>query len=95
MPIIRIEHPVADYESWKHAFDRDPLDRKGSGVTRYNVLRAADDANYVLIDLEIGTREQADRMMRALEEMWGRVQAQGMIGEKRARIVETVEEIEL
>jgi hypothetical protein len=35
MAILRIEHRVPSYESWKQAFDSDPVDRKGSGVRRY------------------------------------------------------------
>lgn len=95
MYTVRIEHPVTEWESWKHAFDRDPLDRKGSGVKRFRVQRATDDPKYVMIDLDFEALDQAERMMRALQEMWGRVQREGMIGDQRARIVETVEEIEL
>ena len=36
MPIVRIEHSVPNFEKWKEAFDRDPADRKGSGVHRWN-----------------------------------------------------------
>jgi hypothetical protein len=25
MPILRIEHPVPDFDAWKTAFDSDPL----------------------------------------------------------------------
>ena len=25
MPVVRIEHPVADYDAWKQAFDSDPM----------------------------------------------------------------------
>ena len=31
--VVRVEHPVPDYEIWKReAFDRDPLGRERSGV---------------------------------------------------------------
>jgi hypothetical protein len=43
MPILRIEHPVADFDAWKAAFDGDPLGREQSGVRRYRVLRSVDD----------------------------------------------------
>ena len=33
--VVRVEHPVPDYEIWKRdAFDRDPLGRAPSGVRR-------------------------------------------------------------
>jgi hypothetical protein len=47
MPFVRIEHTVPNFEKWKQAFDSDPVDRKGSGVRRYQVLRAQDDPNLV------------------------------------------------
>ena len=44
MHILRIEHAVPDFESWKAAFDGDPIGRERSGVRRYRVMRASDDA---------------------------------------------------
>ena len=52
MPTVRIEHAVPNFEQWKRAFDSDPVNRKGSGVRGYQVLRAQDDPNHVMIDLE-------------------------------------------
>jgi hypothetical protein len=46
MPIVRIEHPVPDFEGWKQAFDSDPVGRGRSGVRRYAILRPVDDPNY-------------------------------------------------
>lgn len=37
MFVLRIEHPVPDYEAWKRTFDRDPLGRSRSGVRRYRI----------------------------------------------------------
>ena len=31
MYILRIEHPVPDYDAWKAAFDSDPIGRERSG----------------------------------------------------------------
>jgi len=95
MPILRIEHPVPHFNAWKKAFDNDPVDRKGSGVRRYRVLRTADDPNYVMIDLEFDNSSQAEAVHASLRELWGRVQAEGLIGTPKARIVETVESKEL
>ena len=39
MHLLQIGYPVPDYDAWKAAFDRDLLDREGSGVRRYRVLR--------------------------------------------------------
>ena len=46
MTVLRVEHPITDYDTWKSAFDRDPADRKGSGVRRYRIYRPVDDPRY-------------------------------------------------
>ncbi len=93
MAILRIEHPVADYATWKHAFDGDPVDRKGSGVRRYRVMRQVDDPNYVVIDLEFDAPEAAAAMLSSMRDVWGRV-AGTLITNPQARIVEPVEAVE-
>jgi hypothetical protein len=40
MHIVRIEHAIHDFGSWKAAFERDPAGRQESGVRRYRILRA-------------------------------------------------------
>ena len=94
MHILRVEHAVPDFAAWKKAFDSDPMGRQRSGVQRYRILRPVDDARYVMIDLEFDTLAQAEAMIGALRQLWGRVE--GTIIEKpRARIVAVAESIEL
>ncbi len=95
MPILRIEHPVPDFEVWKRTFDSDPLDRKGSGVRRYRVMRPTDDPNYAIVDLEFDSMAEAEALLEALHRLWGHAQGQGLIGSPQGRIVEVVESIEL
>jgi hypothetical protein len=90
MSILRIEHPVSDYDAWKAAFDADPVGREKSGVRRYHVMRAADDDRYVLIDLEFDTREEAEGLLTAMRGVWARV-AGSLISDPTAQIVESVE----
>lgn len=90
MYMLRIEHPVPDYDSWKKAFDSDPVDREKSGVRRYWILRPVDDAHYVMIDLEFDTISQAEALLAAMRVVWGRVQGTIMMN-PQARIVKTVE----
>ena len=90
MYILRIEHPVPNFEGWKKAFDSDPVGREKSGVRRYQILRATDDANYVMIDLEFDTASQAEALLAAMRVVWGRVEGTIMMNPK-ARIVEVVE----
>jgi hypothetical protein len=68
MHILRIEHPVPNYDAWKATFDSDPIDRKGSGVRRYRILRATDDPNYVMIDLEFDSASDAEAVRAALDD---------------------------
>ena len=93
MFIVRIEHPVPDFATWKRVFDRDPLGREGAGVRRYRVLRPVDDSHFVFVDLEFEARAEAERMRRALETMWGDVEGT-LIGHPKAALVEVFEEKE-
>ncbi len=67
MPTLRIHHSVPNYEGWKRAFDNDPADRGGSGVTRYSVSRSLDDPRLVMIDLEFPTAAQAQGLLATME----------------------------
>jgi hypothetical protein len=91
MPILRIEHRAADFDAWKQAFDNDPLDREGSGVRRYRVLRSLDDPNYVMVDLEFDDAAAAQAMHSALQELWCSLQSKGLIGDQQARLVDVIE----
>jgi hypothetical protein len=93
MIVVRIEHPVADYEAWKGAFDADPADRRGSGVRRYRIFRGKDDPNAVMVDLEFDTESEAEAMLASLRAVWDRVQGT-LISDPRGRIVDVVETAE-
>ena len=72
--VVRVEHPVPDYERWKReAFDRDPLGRARSGVRRHRVLRRGERPSLVAVELEFDDRAAAESFAAALREMWGRV----------------------
>jgi len=90
MYILRIEHPVPDFDGWKKAFDSDPVGREKSGVRRYQVSRPIDDPNYVMIDLEFDTPSQAEALLAAMRVVWGRVEGTIMMN-PQARVVEAVE----
>jgi hypothetical protein len=93
MPTLRIEHAVPNFAGWKLAFDSDPADRKGSGVRRYQVLRSVEDPNYVLIDLEFDTLEEAQGLLAKMRRVWSG-DGQKVMRNPQARIVEMVESIE-
>lgn len=92
MPVVQLEHPVSDFQTWKAAFDRDPVDRKASGVRAYRIYRPTDDRNYVAVDLEFGSLSEAEAFTVALQELWrSPLAAPALGGTPRVRIVDTVE----
>lgn len=93
MYILRIEHPIRDFDTWKGAFDRFSDFRQQSGVRRYRVLRPTDDPNYIMIDLEFDSPSDAESFLAALwRNVWSSQEtAPALLGEPQTRIVEAVE----
>ena len=91
MHILRIEHPVPDFDAWKQAFDGDPAAREKGGVRRYHVFRDADDPNYALIDLEFDDAAAAEAFLARLRKLWQNVD---VMRDPKARIVEVVESVQ-
>lgn len=90
MPILRIQHSVPNFDGWKRAFDKDPIDRKGSGVRRYQVHRSIADPNFVMIDLEFDSLADAERMLEKLRHLWAGPGG-AVMRNPEAWILETVE----
>ena len=88
MPILRIEHPIGNFDAWKQAFDSDPLGRKQAGVVRYQIWRSIEPADHVMIDLEFAEADAARSMRDSLRQLWSRVQGEGLIGDQQVWIVE-------
>jgi hypothetical protein len=93
MHILRIEHKISDFDTWKTAFERDPIGRRQSGVRRHRILRPVDDPHYVMLDLEFASASEAEAFRDALErDVWrSRQAAPALAGGPQTRIVETVE----
>jgi hypothetical protein len=91
MYVVRIEHPITNYEGWKQAFEGDPVGRQQSGVRSYRVLRPIDDPKYVMIDLDFDAASEAAAFLGAMREIWGRVQGTVVTSPPQARIVEVME----
>ena len=68
-----------------------PGGREQGGVRRYRVLRPTDDPNYIIVDLEFDTSDEAEAFRAALRDLWGRVGDDLGLDGPRARIVEAVE----
>lgn len=89
--VLHIEHDVPDYDRWQAAFDSDPVGRQKAGVLRHRVLRATDDPNHVLIDLEFSTAAEAEALLAGLRKLWGQIEGTIITGPV-ARIASVVEE---
>lgn len=70
MITLRIQHSVPTFESWKRAFDADPLDRKSGGVRRCVVHRSVSDPNLVMIDLDFESAVEAEAFLGKLRALW-------------------------
>ena len=90
MYMLSIEHPVPSYEKWKAAFDSDPVGREKMRVRRYQILRPMDNPNYVMIQLEFDSANDAEALLNAMRAVWSRVEGTIMMNPK-SQIVEIVE----
>jgi hypothetical protein len=91
MAILQIEHGVRDFEAWKTAFDGDPIGREAGGVRRYTIYRPADNPNYVVVDLEFESRDEATAFGEKLRELWSARSADLGLEGASARVLEDVE----
>lgn len=94
MPILRIQHTVPSFDGWKRAFERDPVDRKGAGVRWFRVYRGVADPALVMIDLELATLAEAERLLARLRDLWNGPGG-AVMRNPEAWIVEVVETISL
>lgn len=76
---LHIEHIVPNFDNWKSAFDSDPVNRKKMGVRNYRILRPVDNPNYVIIDLDFDTAQNAEALLAAMREVWKEVEGKIML----------------
>jgi hypothetical protein len=93
MPTLHIEHSIVDFDVWKSAFERLAEFREQSGVRRQRVQRPVDDPRYVVIDLDFGTTDEAERFLDFLQtKVWSsRENAPALIGTPQTKILEAAE----
>ena len=92
MTTLRLEHAITDFDRWKAAFDRDPIDRAGSGVRAHRIYRPVDDPAYVVVELDLGSVAEAEALHGLLEQLWrSREAAPALAGRPQVRIVQAVE----
>jgi hypothetical protein len=90
MTTLHIEHPVTDLVTWRAAFDRFAERRRQGGVRGERVRHPVGDDRYVLVDLDFGTREEAQRFLDFLETtVWASPDAApALAGTPRTRLLE-------
>jgi hypothetical protein len=93
MPTLHIEHAINDFDVWRAAFGRFAEVRTRSGVLAQRVHRPVDDPRYVVIDLDFGTTEEAQRFLTFLrEQVWvSAANAPALVGSPQTRILEPAE----
>lgn len=60
-------------------------------MRRYEIMRAVDDPNHVIIDLEFDTVEAAEALLASMREVWRVVEPAGLVEGPQARIADVVE----
>lgn len=90
MPTLHIEHAISDFEVWQQAFKRFDLARQQAGVLSHQVRRPVDDTQYVVIDLNFATVEEAQRFREFLhEKVWSSsAHSPALVGRPETRILE-------
>ncbi|MBB5152728.1 hypothetical protein [Saccharopolyspora phatthalungensis] len=94
MPILRVQHSVPSFDTWKQLFDRDPIDRKRSGVRHYWIRRGVADPAMVMVDLEFAEFDEAEEFRHRLHGLWAGP-AHPLVQDPQTWIIETVESVEL
>ncbi len=67
MPTLHIEHPISDLDTWLGAFSRFEQARRGAGVIAQRVAHPVDDHNYIVVQLDFETTDDADNFKSFLE----------------------------
>jgi hypothetical protein len=93
MHVLQIEHPIRDFDTWKAAFDRFSDKRRHSGVRRHQIFQPTDDPNYVVLDLEFESEDEAGAYLGWLRrEVWSSREASpALAGGPQTRIVTVME----
>ncbi len=71
MATLHIEHPITDFPTWAAAFDRFAPARHEAGVRAERIQRPVKDQNYVVVDLDFDTIDDAEAFEQFLRtQVW-------------------------
>src|ERR1017187_6181776 len=90
MITLRIEHPITDFQLWKTAFDSFAEARANAGVRSFMIRKPVDDPQYLMLDLEFDSADQAEAFCQFLQQhVWSSPTASpGLAGTPQARILD-------
>ena len=91
MTTLHIEHAISDFDQWLTAFQRFADARAQAGVRAHRVQRPVYDPNYVVIDLDFDTVDDAQRFLGFLQtKVWSSPQnAPALVGAPQTRILQS------
>jgi len=92
MPSLHIEHSITDLSTWLAAFNRFQEARAKAGVRSVRVHQPVEDDQYIYVDLDFDTFDEAAAFKRFLEtNVWSSTEASpGLAGAPTARILREV-----
>jgi hypothetical protein len=90
MPTLHIEHAITDFGTWSAAFGRLADVRQQAGVRQERIQRPVGDPQYVVIDLDFDTADEAAGLLGFLRaNVWASPDAApALVGAPRASILE-------
>jgi hypothetical protein len=93
MPSLHIEHPITDLATWTTAFNAFAEARQHAGVTGEQIRHPVGDENFVVVDLEFDSIDQAEVFLEFLRtQVWAVPEnSPGLVGNPDAKVLEVVE----
>ena len=90
MPTLQIQHEITDFVTWSNAFGQFADARKGAGCLSERVRRPVDQPDYVVVDLEFATVEEAEGFLGFLRQVvWSIADnSPALVGEPLARVLQ-------
>ncbi len=85
---LHIEHQIADYPTWKAAFDRFADARTKGGVIAHRVRLNEDDDRHLVLDLDFDSTQRAHAFSEFLHNtVWGTGNAPALVGAPTTRVL--------
>jgi hypothetical protein len=92
VPVLHIEHPITDLNTWLQAFNGFAPARQQAGVKAERIWQPEDDPHYIVVNLEFESSSAAANFRTFLQErVWSSPDASpGLAGSPRAVILSEV-----